>query len=138
MKKFTTTSFIILGLTIALVGCNATNEDESLSETGQKIEVVTNGETEKVMTSDQEIEDFVESLNMEEWELGQLPEHATESKRYELYNLDTITLVDITPNDEPSMNGIILTYEDIPYVTISIDNLDIDFKVPDEVVDRLR
>ncbi|WP_062052522.1 hypothetical protein [Bacillus sp. JCM 19034] len=138
MKKFTTTSFIILGLTIALIGCNATTEEDSLSKTGQKIEVVSNGETENIITSVQEIEDFVESLHMEAWELGQLPDHATESKRYELYKLDTITLVAVTPNDESSMNGVIISYEDIPYIRLSTESLSFDFKVPEEVADQLR
>ncbi|KMK74333.1 hypothetical protein [Alkalihalobacillus pseudalcaliphilus] len=137
MKKIIAFSLINLCVGILLVGCNV-NEEE-LSESGQKIEVVSKeGTVEEVIIEDEEIVEFVNELRIDEWIPEEIPNDAVVAKIYEMSSIDTVRLSELFKDRDVSLNGQLVIYEDISYATLSTRFINLYYKIPEDVANSLR
>ncbi|MED4403475.1 hypothetical protein ABET41_13600 [Metabacillus fastidiosus] len=141
MKKVSVLFLSIITVVILLTGCNLNDKDKSFDwnesiEKSKKIEVVLPGDSKAAVTiiDSEEIENFVESLKVNEWKLADKPLQAEEQAKYILYQADTVHLGESNKdNTELIEIAYIVTYKDIPYIDLRIKNVSLSFKVPDDV-----
>ncbi|MGG3892038.1 hypothetical protein [Metabacillus fastidiosus] len=140
MKKISLLFLCIITVVILLTGCNLNDKDKSLDwnesiEKSKKIEVMLPGDSKAVVTitDSQEIENFIESLKINEWKLADKPSQAEEQAKYILYQADTGHLGESKKDNTELMEiAYIVTYKDIPYIDLRIKNMSLSFKVPDD------
>ncbi|KMK75240.1 hypothetical protein [Alkalihalobacillus pseudalcaliphilus] len=138
MKRMVAISLVTVGALMILGACQATKTEDDVSEKDQKVEIVsTGGDIEESLTKKEDIQAFIDALQIEKWESDTLPEGATEMKRAKMSSLDTVQLSNLLDNPEVSLDGEIIIYENIPYITLSTTLMDLHFSIPDEVADYL-
>lgn len=144
MKKRILTSSAVLLCLALLAGCKfLTRTDfdfdtDSISK-AQKIVVHDAAGNEKaVLSSEAEIEAFVEAVNVEGWRFKEVPEGLTEAGRFTLWQRETITA--LAGGGETKENEICTfrIYADGDYLTIETGLIDVSFAIPQSTADYLR
>jgi len=131
---------------LLLFGCSAGGEktdgvnwDAGFKET-QKIEVMSSVDSEilATITDDKKIKDFIESLQLDRWELEKIPSEVVEDKKYKMYQSETVKFGESDDgNNELNEVAEMTTYKDISYIKLNIKNTNFSFKVPEEVAEYL-
>lgn len=144
MKKRILTSSAVLLCLALLAGCKfLTRTDfdfdtDSISK-AQKIVVHDAAGNEKaVLSSEAEIEAFVEAVNVEGWRFKEVPEGLTEAGSFTLWQQETVTA--LVGEGEVKENEICTfrIYADGDYLTIETGVIDIPFAIPQSTADYLR
>lgn len=132
--------FMILNLIVFCIGCSKEAkglEEDIQLEAAERIDITGADDLEnvwKVVDSQEEINRFVDALQVEQWELTEFPDEAVVEHMYELFQTGTVKLGESQQaNNELAKVGTIISYEDIPYLELQIKNLTLHFKVPKEV-----
>jgi|SRR5690625_799887 len=139
MKKIRTL-LIVLSVVTLCIGCSkkaeGMEEDIQLEAT-ERIDITLADnldEVWKVVDSSEEINRFVDALQVDQWELTELPNEAVVEHMYEMFQADTIKLGESQQdNEDVTEVGTIISYEDIPYLELQMKNLTLHFKIPKEV-----
>lgn len=144
MKKALGYMMVIAALLLS--GCNMSGDDESevaddleaniqTIAKAQKIEKEDNGKVLKTYTEKDEIETFITQQNLEKWEsVTALPNGAKKQYEYVFMQSKTIKLGEKKDNPSPLQEvARLITYKDIPYVSLQVSFIDLYFQVPDEV-----
>ncbi|GIN20589.1 hypothetical protein J1TS3_17230 [Siminovitchia fordii] len=159
--RILTRYFLLFILVVsALVGCNTSNSSEAKDtvnreknqESGmqenikdiakaQKVEVhsADNGTVLKTMSEKADIEEFIESLKLDGWEYASdLPKDAEKQYEY-VFSIEDTTKLGERKEKKPSLHEVarLITFKDIPYVTLKVSLIKIDMKVPDDVAEQL-
>ncbi|KRG16048.1 hypothetical protein [Lederbergia galactosidilytica] len=142
MKKILLYSLSLWILAILFAGCSAKgnqglmNDDwnQNLGKT-QKIEVQS-GDKAKTITDHKEIEDFIGKLEIDNWELAEIPSDAEEEYQYTLFQEDTRQFGK-AKSDQLELKEIanIITYRDLPYLKLRMENFTLSFAVPEHVAE---
>lgn len=96
------------------------------------------GEEKSVLETEEEIDAFVESADVERWRLAERPEGLTEAGRFTLWQRETITA--LVGGGETKENEICTfrIYADGDYLTIGTGLIDVSFAIPQSTADYLR
>ena len=144
MKKILIALVAILTL---LCGCqankntNSTDYGDAISK-AQEITVISpdTAEVIEIITDAKKIEDFVQALNVDQWELKPLPDEASEIGAFGLAQKKTIKLGQIDTNGTLYDVATITLYSG-SYIDIKIcglDGLDMTFAVSEDTADYLK
>ncbi|RID86006.1 hypothetical protein [Mesobacillus zeae] len=142
---------IVAVVTLVLSGCNdSSNEaqqgsvtkkgdlEDSIQTLGkaQNIEMnsIENGTTLRTLTKKEDIETFIKKQRMDEWKsISTLPEGV--KKQYE-YIFSQENTVKLTEKEEKNRSlhrvAQLITYKDVPYVTLKVSFTELNFRVPDD------
>ena len=136
MKKL----FIVVLMAMTFFcGCQANNESTDVSEyygelsKAQEIAVIPTDASDAVetLTETKDIESFITMLDMEHWELKPLPQTAESIGMFSFSQEETIKFGEIATDGELHNVCEIVCYEEIPYITLKIAYLKMNFKVSD-------
>lgn len=134
---------VLLGITLLLVGCQNNTEELDVSsslDVTQKIDVVLPGTDEKIVTieDDQDIADFVNALQIDDWVMEKVPTDASVDRQFNMYQSDTKKLGESSV-DKSSLSEAaqMTTYQNSPYLDFSVKNITLSFKIPNEVMEYL-
>lgn len=132
----------LIGVLFILAGCQSDEKDEWTEdvEKTQAVEVFVPNGSEQIatMTSDQEIKDFINTLQLNTWkEIEKPPSDATEGVSYHLYQKDTIKFGESSEDKELNEVAKIVTYQDEPYITLDMEYFSLDFKIPEDIATEL-
>ncbi|MEP9409123.1 hypothetical protein ABKP09_22700 [Peribacillus frigoritolerans] len=141
MKKV---CMLLIFVSVFLFGCS--NEKKDLKENpgldkSEKIEVSSEENPELVLSvidSQDEVNEFVNTLEVDKWRIVDTPPSSTKGYIYKMYQEDTVKLGEpIT--DEKGLKQIptIITYKDSPYIELRTKKLHLYFKVPKDVAEYL-
>ncbi len=142
MKKIL---MLLLIAAILLCGCNANSEKEDVSEyygelsKAQEIVIIpiNTSTATQVLTESKEISDFIFALDMDHWELKKLPNMYELIGTFQFSQEETIKFGESATNGELHPVCEILCYEDIPYLTLKMVDLEMTFEVPDTTIEYL-
>lgn len=98
-----------------------------------------NGDSSSItMTEEEEIQKFIDRLEIDTWEQTTTPRKAEKETRYILYQEATKHLGE-GKSDKTNFKEIaqIIIYKDTPYIDMQIKDWTISFKVPERVVKSL-
>jgi len=145
MKRYFMLFLFVIGTSLLLAGCNKDDKDADAEEwndflgKSQIIEVVSPKEFHiTTITDSKEIKSFVDKLKIDKWKLEELPADTKKASEYVMYQKDTIHFGETSKNNtELNEAAHIVTYEDIPYIDLKIKNINMSFKVPDDVAKHL-
>lgn len=128
----------------ALVGCNKTFQESETSSPdstslskAQKIEVISSddGSVIQTLTSNEDIENFINNLKMETWDYVSPPANETE-KQFEfiMYQEDTLKLGE-TKKKNPELHemGKLIVYKDISNLTFELPLIKFTVILPEDV-----
>ena len=142
MKHLTTAALVVSLCTALLTGCGvaATPEDGSIySEELIKAQalVITDADEEEPREIDDEevLNTFFDHLDLEKWELTDLPEDAQLQRTIAFYQTSTVTL--LAGGGDLAHLCDLITYQGEDYVTLEISALTLDFQVPEATADYL-
>jgi hypothetical protein len=131
---------LLAGCRTLVPGLTSSFSGEDFSK-AQRI-VVSNAEgTEKaVLTEEDEINAFVEAVNVSGWHFSELPEELTKAGGFTLWQKETITALFGLFGGEARENEICTfrVYADGDYLTIETGVMDFSFAIPQETADYLR
>ena len=140
--------FLIVGAALLflamLAGCKTIGKTEyafdadTLSK-AQKIVVTDSAGNEKaVLTEKDDIDAFVDAVNVGRWKFQELPEGLTEAGGFTLWQIETLTA--LIGQSEAKVNEICTfrIYENGDYLTIETGLMDFSFSIPQETADYLR
>lgn len=141
MKKL----LLLLTAAMLLGGCHAGRDNETASEyfgelsKAQEIAVIPADASAaaQVLTEGEEISDFIFVLDMEQWEWKPLPKEAEFVGIFRFSQEETIQLGERAADGELHPVCEVLSYADIPYVTLKIAGTEMTFQVPDEAAEAL-
>lgn len=144
MKKQILLPVAALLILVMLSGCKylvRTDVDfdtDSISK-AQKIVVTDAAGNEKaVLTEQEDIDAFVDAVNVSGWRFAELPEGLTKAGGFTLWQEETITAL-IGENEAKAQEICTLRiYTDGDYLTIEIALMDLSFSIPGEAADYLR
>ena len=140
MKRVNLIVIFALSISILLIGCSDKKEDFGLEKV-QNIEVLSVKNLDSVLSiidNNEDINDFVNKLQVQKWSNEDIPSNATESKIFKLYQEDTVKLGENNSNEkELKQIATITTYKDSPYINFKTNKLNISFKVPKDVEEFL-
>ena len=150
MKKVLLAVLIGVIVSTLLMGCSSGegNDEGSLLDKlkdfkkTQKIEVISSDDAEKMttMTSNKEIESFIEELKMDDWDWDpvDLPSEAIKGKIFKIYRKDAAKL-SWSKKNKDNLNEVatMTTYENVPYIKLNLKKFSFNFKVPEEVHEYL-
>jgi len=135
---------VLLTIVAVCIGCAAkeTNTKEDLGFDKATTIEVTNAnnpdDVEEVMDNQEKIDAFTDSLEVNKWELSDIPDTAKADKMYKIMQLGTKTLKNSEEsNDTLREIAAIVTYKDVPYVRFQTDKTIFHFKIPKEVAQDL-
>lgn len=141
MKRF----FLIIATVLALLlsGCQSDHGTDHSAyrddmAKAQEIAVIS-ADTAEVMdtiTDTREIEDFVSALHVDQWELGTLPDKASEIGTFGLAQEKTIQLGQ-TDTDGTLYDVAAITLYDGNYIRVEIDGFDMTFTVSKDTAEYL-
>lgn len=139
MKKL----FLVVVLCVGLIcGCQANNNSggqysDEVSKT-QEIAVIPAGASDiiETITDKKDIEEFVLSLDMNEWEIGELPKSAEEVGTFGLSQEETIKLGQTETDSELYDVCKIVVYDEA-YVDFEIGGLNMTFAVSEDTASYL-
>lgn len=128
---------------ILLAGCSNKNEQQAKNEqllptimNAQKIEwnMFRDEQETKVITDEQEIQTFIERLQLEDWEVvSAIPEGAVKEKTFSFYQEETVKLGEDKKQQRPIKKmATFVTYQDLPYVTMEVALMTIHVRVPND------
>lgn len=141
------TKYLVLSLCLMiliLTACNLTPKSETsedsmndIDQTDQvKISFFEDQETLKTISTDKEIKDFVNNLEIENWEVSKQPSNSSKDLVYDMYRQETVKL--FHSGDRKMIEaGNITTYKDIPYIELNLKGFSFTFEVPQHVADYL-
>jgi len=139
MKKIRTL-LIVLSIAVVCIGCSDETEgmeDDIQLEATERIDITLADnleEVSEVVDSSEDINRFVDALQVDQWELSELPNEAVVEHMYEMFQGDTIKLGESQQdNEDVTAVGTIISYEDIPYLELQMKNMKLHFKIPKEV-----
>ncbi len=141
MKRF----FLIIATVMALLlsGCQSNHETDCSAyrddmAKAQEIAVVSadTAEVKDTITDTKEIEDFVSALHVDQWELGTLPDKASEIGVFGLAQQKTIQLGQ-TDTDETLYDVATITLYDGGYIRVEMDGFDMTFAVSKDTAEYL-
>ncbi len=131
---------IFLSVVALCIGCSkeAAGMEENIQlEATERIDITLADnldEVWEVVDSSEDINRFVEALQVDQWKLTELPNEAVVEHMYEMVQADTIKFGESQQDNENVREvGTIITYEDIPYLELQMQNLTLHFKIPKEV-----
>ena len=138
---------IVVIVSTLLVGCSTgkTNDDNDLTanfEKTQKIEVISSDDSDIITTisDNKDIENFVDALKMDDWDWDSvdIPSGAMEGKTFKIYRKDAAKF-SLSKKHKDNLNEVatMTTYEDVPYIKLSLKKFSFNFKVPEEVHEYL-
>lgn len=150
MKKVLLAVLIGIIVSTLLMGCSSEegNDEGSLLDKlkdfkkTQKIEVISSDDAEKMttMTSNKEIEKFVEALKMDDWDWDpvELPAEAIQDKTFKIYRKDAAKFSWLKKK-ENRFNEVatMTTYKDAPYIRLNMKVFGFNFEVPEEAYEYL-
>src|SRR5690625_911955 len=135
---------MILTVIVVCIGCSKEAkglEEDIQLEAAERIDITVADDPEKVwkvIENPEEINRFVDVLQVEQWELSELPDGAVVEHMYELFQTETVKLGESQQdNNELTKVGTIISNEDIPYLELQMKHLTLHFKVPKEVATSL-
>lgn len=147
MKKGLMMFLIVVIVSTLLVGCSTgkKNDDNNLTsnfEKTQKIEVVSSDDSDIITTisDNKDIENFVDRLKMDDWDWDavDIPSGAIKGKTFKVYRKDAAKFSwSKKQNDNLNEVATMTTYEDVPYIKLSLKKFSFNFKVPEEVHEYL-
>lgn len=91
-----------------------------------------------VIDNQDEVNEFVNTLEINKWRIVDTPSTSTKEYIYKMYQEDTVKLGE--PNtDEEGLKQIatIITYKDSPYIELRTKKLHLYFKIPKDVAEYL-
>lgn len=143
MKKRANIAAVLLCIAL-LAGCRTVVPGEHFDvghdlSKAQKIVIQDAAGNEKaVLSTESEIDAFVEAVNVDGWRLEEVPEGLTEAGSFTLWQRETVTA--LIGAKEPKENKICTfrIYEDGDYLTIEAWVIDMTFSIPRETADYLR
>lgn len=146
MRKAVMFCLVVLSVTTLLFGCLAGERKSKAQsfeiglEKVQKIEIlspVTNHST-ITITDNHEINQFVEMIKVDDWNLEAVPSEAIKGKKFKLYQEETIHFDESSEEQKRLVEmATIILYEDEPYIDFSIKNNTFSFKLPKDVAEFL-
>ena len=145
MRKVIPLSFLLCLLLLA--GCKAVSAGVNFNPGGefskaQKIVVLDAAGTEKaVLESEEEIDGFVQAMNVEGWSLAtELPEDLEKAGSFTLWQTETVTALLGEKEAEVKEICTFIVYQDGDYLTIDTGfaSITISFSVPEETSAYLR
>lgn len=135
---------IAICVLIFFVGCNSKiNKSDSENwadslENVQKIEVISPEENPILTISDkQEVEDFVNALKIDKWEMKDVPSDAIKGKQFDLYQQKTIKFGESSKDKKELKHVASITMYNKPYLDFNLDDVKFSFKIPKEVFEYL-
>lgn len=142
MKKLLT--FILITSLLLCGGC-ANHEKEDTSEyygelyKAQEISIVpANASTAaQTLTDPQEISDFISALDLEHWELKEIPDGAKLSGTFQFSQEETILFGESETDGNLYPVCEIISYQKTPYLMLKVSSLETSFKVPEQVHEYL-
>lgn len=139
MKKQFILSVLVINIIAFLAACGTEKTEQvdinDYTYSSEKIEVFLPGESEplETITDNQAIEQFVDNLNFETWEVKSIPAGSIEGTIYKLYDRETAKFVESIEDKELYESGSIIVYSNEPYIEFKTTFLNFSFKVPAEV-----
>ena len=140
-KKHRAAALILAALCLtALCGCQLQPTQsnkaffwEDLSKT-QEIQVIPGGagEASWAITGEAELEAFVADLELEQWQLASPPDGAALSGAFRLTQLESLKLGQKAEDRQKVEICTLLTYEDLPYLTVETAGLRFHFRISPE------
>jgi len=135
---------IAICVLIFFVGCNSKNNKSDSEnwadslENVQKIEVISPEENPILTISDkQEVEDFVNALKIDKWEMKDVPSDAIKGKQFDLYQQKTIKFGESSKDKKELKHVASITTYNKPYLDFNLDDVKFSFKIPKEVFEYL-
>lgn len=129
---------------LLLAGCRVAdvnfNPDREMSKAQKIVVAGTEGDEKAVLETEDEIDAFVKSVNVEGWRLADLPEGLTGAGSFTLWQTETVTALLGDKKAELKEICVFLIYHDGDYLTIDTGfaNIAITFSIPEETADYLR
>ena len=142
MKKIL---LLLLMATMLLCGCHDDNEKEDISgysgelSKAQQITVIpadTSHEM-KILKENVELSEFISALDTERWELDELPETADVLGTFVFSQEETVKFGESATDGELYQVCEMICYEEIPYITLKMAELEMTFKVSGETAEYL-
>jgi len=141
LKRVKLTYLFAICISIFLIGCSSDKKEDFGLEKAQSIEVLSVENPDSVLNiidNRDDINDFVNKLQVQQWSNEDVPLNATKSKIYKMYQEDTIKLGENKTNEkELKQIATITTYKDSPYINFKTNKLNFNFKVPKDVAEYL-
>ncbi len=133
---------VVLGVGLMLGTRQEIDNIASYTENMKKTQKITVKDAESLeeiadITGSEEIQDFVEHLDIAEWKLKDMPENAEPSREYSFSQQKTVTLGETEKDDKIYPVCSIITYKDMLYMTFSAGGMTMDFEIPKSVYDYL-
>lgn len=132
---------------ILLVGCSTGKGNDDLDLIGsfeetQKVEIISSDDSKVITTisDNKDIEKFVDALKMNDWDWDpvEIPSKAILGKTFKIYRKDAAKLsLSAKQKDKLKEVATMTTYEDVPFIKLSLKNFSYSFKVPEEVHESL-
>lgn len=137
--------FIVVLCIILLCGCRSNGGEDAHSNyyaevsKAQEIRIhsVDASDIVKTLNTKEELEYFINALDMEHWELKSLPENAEISGIFSMFQEETLKFGQTKTDGELHKVCEIDSYIDQPYVTMELSGITMTFKVPDDVEEYL-
>lgn len=151
VKRFVVS--IVLVITLVLAGCDSSKNSQG-SETkrenlqdsiqtltkAQKIEMKSedSGTVVRTITKKEEVKTFIKQQRMDKWEYaGALPKEAKKQYEYIFSQEATVKPAEKEKNRELNEVARLITYKNIPYVTLKVSFINLNMKIPKDVAEYL-
>lgn len=127
---------VVMLCLLALCGCknmsvaDITVDNDAYTRT-DRIDIIPTGSTEviKTLESKEEVDDFIEQWNMDDWELTSLPEGTQKSGTFNFIKKENSEM----GKEKLIYVGELYAYKDSPYVTLKINGMTLSFSVSESV-----
>lgn len=137
--------FIVAICMILLCGCRSNGGEDTNSDyyaefsKAQEIRInsVDASDIVKTLNTKEELNHFINALDMEHWELKSLPQNAEKSGIFSMFQEETLKFGQTKTDGELHRVCEIYSYKDQPYVTLKISGMKMTFEVSDDVEDYL-
>ncbi|RSL34261.1 hypothetical protein D7Z54_06805 [Salibacterium salarium] len=138
-KTFLSFLLVMVSVSFTLAGCNTGDENTNSDWKGeftkaQKIDVVSPDSSDVIMTisEDAEIENFIESLKIDDWNVADIPSDANKGIAFKMYQ-------EVGASGEGDLEEVatMTTFKDTSYIEFSFQGFSFNFKVPEEVIEYL-
>lgn len=134
MKRFT---LILAVFILACLVTACTNEKDESHAQGIEVIDVASGETKSVLTTDQEIDEFVDTVLIDGWKIENRPDNAVAETEFVLNVQETIKLGEGKDDVSLTTGATLTTYKDIDYVTVDVKGFHLDLKVTAQAAEYL-
>ncbi|KIL53549.1 hypothetical protein KP77_05250 [Jeotgalibacillus alimentarius] len=143
MKKLFFAAILMMGISIMLMGCSSNKENDVNwdLEKAQKIDIVSADIAEEVLSTlnhQEEIDKFVNRLEIQEWDNDVLPSDAVKSHTFLMYQEGTVKPGDAAAsNNELNKVASITSFEGIPFIEFQTKNMNFIFQIPNDAAEYL-